>query len=97
MIKIDNELIYKRLCFKNSPNILKLSSMTKNYNRSETQTTEEMINLLKQGEIFLKYGETGTPHYRLVQLSKNEDKFTWRTVSSCSFSFSFHHIETIDV
>lgn len=56
-----------------------------------------MINLLKAGQTFIKYGNYGNPHIRFVRLSEDEKRITWEAISSCSLFNRVKYIETIHV
>lgn len=49
---------------------------------------EELLKDLKKGEIFIKFGESGSPHPRLVRLTEDENKIIWARLSFCSKLFS---------
>jgi hypothetical protein len=65
-------------------------------NNSEMKP-EDFLLLLKKGEIFIKYGNYGNPHLRFVQLTEDEDRLIWKTISTCSFLRSARSIDTIEV
>ena len=96
-LKLDNELIYRRLNFKEN-----LQSRETNFRISlvkdnQKKNLDDYLLLLKQGETFIKYGRKGNSHFRFIKLTKDEDKIIWKKVSTCSF-FSFtHYIATKDV
>ena len=56
--------------------------------------TEEIIKMLKKGESFIKYGNKGNPHTRLVQLTQDEKKIIWKNNTGCKI---FCHIKSINV
>ena len=59
--------------------------------------SDEIIKLLKTGQVFIKYGNYGNPHYRLVKLTDDEKKLTWEAISSCSIFSRTKYLATIDV
>ncbi len=58
---------------------------------------DEIINLLKAGQTFIKYGNYGNPHIRFVRLSEDEKRITWEAISSCSIFNRVKYIETSHV
>lgn len=58
---------------------------------------EEIIELLKAGEVFIKYGNYGNPHLRVVKLTEDEKRLTWYTQSSCSIFKKVKFLEVTDV
>lgn len=58
---------------------------------------EEILKMLKKGEIFTKYGNKGRPHPRMVQLSQDEKKLIWRKVTGCSLFCKTRSINLSDV
>jgi hypothetical protein len=41
------------------------------------------LKILKQGEVFTKYGKYGNPHLRFVKLTDDERRIVWHPVSGC--------------
>ena len=60
----------------------KLYQDTNNINK------EEMIKILRKGEIFLKYGKRGKPHLKFVKLSDDGTEIRWRYKSVCANIFN---------
>ena len=73
-----HEVIYKRLAFTSK-------SQTKKENKNDINEKElnEYINIIKQGQTFLKYGNYTNPHERFFKLSRDENKLIWSSTSSC--------------
>jgi hypothetical protein len=93
----DNELIYKRLYAEGlSQNLESLPKIDSN-NKFNELKSDEIINLLKIGQTFIKYGTYGNPHIRFVKLSDDEKKLTWEVISSCSLFSRTKYLETINV
>lgn len=58
---------------------------------------EEIISMLKKGEVFTKYGKHGDPHPRMVKLSEDEKKIMWFTLGSCSIFKKTKFIEVSEI
>jgi hypothetical protein len=58
---------------------------------------EEIISMLKNGEVFTKYGKHGDPHPRMVKLSEDEKRIMWFTLGSCSLFKKTKFIEVSDI
>ena len=72
-----HEVIYKRIAFTDKSNV---KEENKEINEKELN---EYINIIKQGQTFFKYGNYTHPHQRFFKLSRDEQKLTWRSTSSC--------------
>jgi hypothetical protein len=59
--------------------------------------TEEILKMLKKGEVFTKYGNNGSPHPRLVQLTQDEKKIVWRKITGCNIFCKTRSINLSDV
>lgn len=57
---------------------------------------DELVEMLKHGEMFMKYGRNGKPHQRFVILSKDEKRITWRPMGCSCFSRE-KYLETMKV
>ncbi len=66
-------------------NFREIISNAPTINKSENNIkAEEIYKMLKKGEVFTKYGNKGTPHPRLVQLTQDEKRIIWRKVTGCN-------------
>ena len=54
--------------------------------RPNISNGEELINMLKNGQKFTKYGRLGDPHERFVYLSSDENYLLWRPLTCTCFS-----------
>lgn len=57
----------------------------------------DIVSVLKDGEIFTKYGKMGNPHLRFVKLSDDEKKIVWYTLSGCKIFKKTKFIDVSDV
>jgi hypothetical protein len=48
--------------------------------------TDELISILKAGDVFTKYGRSGNPHKTFVQLSQDEKRIIWKPYKCTCFS-----------
>jgi len=106
-IFLDSNQFYRRICFNTTTNDLIISSDPHNLREvvSNTPTikneknikTEEILKMLKAGEVFIKYGNKGRPHHRLVQLSQDEKRIVWRKISGCNIFCKSRSINLSDV
>ena len=78
-------------------NLRELISNTPTIKNEKNLKTEEILKMLKQGEIFIKYGNKGSPHPRLVQLSQDEKRIVWRKISGCNIFCKIRSINLADV
>lgn len=96
-LKKDNELIYRRLYAEGLSQNLESHPKVELNNKFNELKSHEIINLLKTGQNFIKYGNYGNPHLRFVKLSDDEKKLTWEAISSCSMFNRTKYLETIHV
>lgn len=91
---IDNEMVYKRMSASREENVIEVnkSEVDENLNKSE-----DLINMMKKGEVFTKYGRHGEPHPRIISISPDLSKITWKVPSACSMFTPVKQIEVIDV
>jgi hypothetical protein len=87
-----NEQMYKKLEFEDINKTLRkeitlsiVNSCKSDYLNTEKTPVncEDLINMLKAGQTFLKYGKKGEPHLRFVYLSKNEESLNWKPLTCC--------------
>lgn len=70
---------------KNNCSTSKENDFTSNTNTTKNNYNK-MINMLKKGEYFTKYGKNGDPHNKFIYLSKDEQYIVWRA-TTCSYIF----------
>lgn len=106
-----NELIYRRLSLKAQSHhdfIEKMNKASENIkdpnllqvyesNNSNDIKGEEILRMLKHGEIFIKYGNFGDPHPRIVKLSEDEKRLIWHSTGSCTFFKKNKFVEISDI
>jgi hypothetical protein len=95
-----NELIYKRLSVKVDveTNILTDREVSREISTfSIDQRGEFLLTLLRQGEIFTKYGNKGNPHPRFVKLVDNDTKIVWKQLNVCSLFRKRKYIEVSQI
>ena len=73
-----HEVIYKRIAFTDKSHVKE-----ENKNEINEKELNEYINIIKQGQTFLKYGNYTNPHERFFKLSRDENKLIWSSTSSC--------------
>jgi hypothetical protein len=73
-----HEIIYKRIAFTDKSHVKE-----ENKNEINEKELNEYINIIKQGQTFIKYGNYTTPHERFFKLSRDEQKLIWSSTSSC--------------
>jgi hypothetical protein len=54
--------------------------------RTNIVNGEELIQMLKNGQKFIKYGKSGDPHERFVYLSPDENYMIWRPLTCTCFT-----------
>jgi hypothetical protein len=82
-----NEMIYRRLSLKVDPEEEILVSDKKERETVDFKIDEKgeaMLELLRRGEMFTKYGNKGTPHLRFVKLVEGDSKIIWKELNMCS-------------
>ena len=103
-----NELIYRRLSLKAQSHndfIERISKVSENpkdqnhpyYDSNNELKGEEILRMLKFGETFIKYGNSGDPHHRIVKLSDDEKFLIWNSASGCRLFKKNKFIEIIDI
>jgi len=78
-------------------NLREIASNVPTIKNEKSIKAEEILKMLKTGEIFIKYGNKGRPHPRLVQLSQDEKRIVWRKVSGCNIFCKTRSINLTDV
>jgi hypothetical protein len=97
-----NELIYRRLSLKVNPEEEMLTSEKKDRNSTLDdfkidEKGESMLETLRRGEIFTKYGNKGNPHLRFVKLTDNDTKIIWKEINVCSLLKRNKYLEVRDL
>ena len=102
---IDSNQFYRKICLfrtndiisSDTHNLRDLISHTTSMKNEKNVKSDEMLKMLKEGQIFIKYGNKGTPHKRLVQLSLDGTKILWRKMNSCNIFKRNRSINVADV
>jgi hypothetical protein len=84
-------LIYKRLNakghseFQNEATARNSAALERPILDTGGKSAEDLLHVLKRGDVFMKYGHSGKPHKAFVQLTEDEKRIIWKPLVCTCF------------